>query len=90
MEINAGKINGGFYLDEDLELNGVKLGELTVQEDDADETLRSAIGAVDGLSASLNNENELIIAHADQISVYGANPHGRNFCVDNLVTGTYE
>ena len=71
MQFNAGRVTQGFYIDGNLRLNGVNLGELEVQDNDADSALRDAMNAVDGISANFNDDNELILTHATQIAVDG-------------------
>ena len=90
MQFNAGRVTQGFYIDGNLRLNGVNLGELEVQDNDADSALRDAMNAVDGISANFNDDNELILTHATQIAVDGTNTHGNNFVCEHLALGTYE
>jgi len=90
MQINVGRVAQGFYIDGNLRLNGVNLGELEVQDNDADSTLRDAMNAVDGISANFNDDSELILTHATQIVADGTNTHGNNFVCENLALGTYE
>ena len=89
--MNAGKVKGGEYLDTQLFINEVNLGALTVQPDDEDGTLRDAISAVEGVSASLDSGNNLVISSNDTLTVAGTLPCGvENMTVRGMMPGVYD
>ena len=88
---NAGRVQGGEYLDGQLAINSTNLGALTVAADDAGDVLRDAIGAVAGMSAELDGENSLVITGDSAFIVGGSRPLGaEGETVENLHPGTYE
>ena len=88
---NAGRVQGGEYHDGQLVINSTNLGALTVAGDDVGGVLRDAIGAVTGMSAELDGENNLVISSASPFMIEGTRPLGaQGETVENLHPGYYE
>ena len=74
-------VTGGSFVSGDFTVNGVDIGDVTVQANDADFALRNAINAVSnatGVTASLDGSNQLVLTAVDgrNVTVGGAAPQG--------------
>lgn len=79
--VSVGSVAAGSFASADLLINGVDIGAVTVQANDADFALRNAINAVSdatGVTATLDGSSNLVLSAADgrNITIGGANPTG--------------
>ncbi len=88
---NAGAVIGGDYLDFNIFVNDTNLGPIDVKENDSDESLRNAISSVDGVSASLDQDMNLVISSESPFTIAGTSPWGDGgTAVPGLNPGLYE
>jgi flagellin len=90
---DAAAVAAGAFTAGQLLINGVDIGAVTAQANDADSSLRNAINAVSsktGVTASLDATNALVLTAADgrNITIGGTDPDGAAVLDAAFVAGT--